>query len=130
MPHSEPNQQKKISPPKFTYSGRICRSAQFFINRLLLSPPKAKSLQVQQEIGGVRYPLPYPCYDCLDLFINKIIIFKRPFHTQSQPHTPDPWPQLNSDTKFFFLMDLVLQKLEYIQTNPFEIHYLYRWNNY
>ena len=31
VPHSKPNQkQKKMSPPKFTYSGRICRFAQFF----------------------------------------------------------------------------------------------------
>ena len=30
VPHSEPNQKKNI-PPKFTYSGRICRSAQFFM---------------------------------------------------------------------------------------------------
>ena len=31
--HSEPNkkQTKKCPPPKFTYSGRICRLAQFFI---------------------------------------------------------------------------------------------------
>ena len=32
MLHSEPNQkQNKMSPPKFTYSGRICRFAQFFV---------------------------------------------------------------------------------------------------
>ena len=30
VPHSEPNKKQKNVPPKFTYSGRICRFAQFF----------------------------------------------------------------------------------------------------
>ena len=35
VPHSEPNpKQKNVPSPKFTYSGRICRFAQFFTHTL------------------------------------------------------------------------------------------------